>query len=108
MAVERRKLQNLIFDNQLLLRSHRDLAAVLGGVLRLPPIKKAPVLEQVKPRYLQAWSAVSPGPARGRLRQQGRRGRQKRHCSRAVAPAAPFKITNDGLLEISLTRLGQH
>jgi ferredoxin len=53
MAVERGKLQNLIFDNQVL-RSHRALAAVLGAILRLPPVKKALALDQVKSRYLEA------------------------------------------------------
>jgi len=40
MAIERGKLQNLIFDNQVL-ASHRALAAVLGVILKLPPIKQA-------------------------------------------------------------------
>jgi formate hydrogenlyase subunit 6/NADH:ubiquinone oxidoreductase subunit I len=53
MAVERGKLQNLIFDNQVL-RSHRALAALLGAILRLPPVKKALALDQVKSRYLEA------------------------------------------------------
>ena len=52
MAIERGKFQHLIFDNQVL-RSHRALAAVLGAVLRLPPVKKALALEQVKSRYLE-------------------------------------------------------
>ena len=53
MAIERGKLQNLIFDNRVMW-SHRALAAVLGVILRLPPIKKALALEQVKSRYLEA------------------------------------------------------
>ena len=36
MAIERGKLQDLIFDNQALL-SHRAMAAILGVILRLPP-----------------------------------------------------------------------
>jgi ferredoxin len=52
MAIERGKLQNLIFDNQALL-SHRAMAAVLGGILRLPPIKQAMGSRQVKSRYLE-------------------------------------------------------
>jgi Pyruvate/2-oxoacid:ferredoxin oxidoreductase delta subunit len=53
MALERGKLQNLIFDNQML-KSHRALAAVLGVILKLPPIKQALATEQVKSRYLEA------------------------------------------------------
>jgi len=53
MAIERGKLQNLIFDNQVLL-SHRALAGVLGVILRLPPIKQLLASQQVKSRYLEA------------------------------------------------------
>jgi hypothetical protein len=42
MAIERGKLQNLIFDNQVLW-SHRAMAAVLGVILKLPPFKQAVV-----------------------------------------------------------------
>jgi formate hydrogenlyase subunit 6/NADH:ubiquinone oxidoreductase subunit I len=52
MALERGKLQNLIFDNQVL-ASHRALAAILGVILKLPPIKQALASEQVKSRYLE-------------------------------------------------------
>ncbi len=52
MALERGKLQNLIFDNQTLW-SHRALAAVLGAILRLPPVKRVMATEQVKSRYLE-------------------------------------------------------
>jgi hypothetical protein len=52
MAIERGKLENLIFDN-LVLWHHRALAAVLGGILRLPPIKQILASEQVKSRYLE-------------------------------------------------------
>jgi ferredoxin len=52
MAIERGNLQNLIFDNRVLW-NHRALAAVLGVVLRLPPIKQALASEQVKSRYLE-------------------------------------------------------
>ena len=52
MAIERGKLQNIIFDNQVL-SSHRALAAVLGIILRLPPIKQALATEQVKSKYLE-------------------------------------------------------
>jgi ferredoxin len=53
MAVERGKLQNLIFDNQVL-ASHRAMAAVLGAILRLPPVKMAMASRQMKSRYLEA------------------------------------------------------
>jgi formate hydrogenlyase subunit 6/NADH:ubiquinone oxidoreductase subunit I len=52
MAIERGKLQNLIFDNQVLW-SHRAIAAVLGVILKLPPIKQAMASKQVKSRYLE-------------------------------------------------------
>lgn len=51
MAIERGKLQDLIFDNRLL-TSHRAMAALLGAILRLPPIKRALAGEQMKSRYL--------------------------------------------------------
>jgi ferredoxin len=53
MAVERGNLQNLIFDNQVLW-SHRALAAVLGVILKLPPLKQAMASRQMKSRYLEA------------------------------------------------------
>jgi len=52
MAIERGKLQNLIFDNQLLY-SHRAMAAILGVLLKLPPTKQILAMEQVKSRYLE-------------------------------------------------------
>jgi hypothetical protein len=52
MAIERGKLQNLIFDNQVLW-SHRAMAAVLGVILKLPPIKQVLASEQLKSRYLE-------------------------------------------------------
>lgn len=51
MAIERGKLHNLIFDNQVMF-SHRAMAAVLGVILKLPPIKQALASEQFKSRYL--------------------------------------------------------
>ncbi|MBW6509447.1 MAG: 4Fe-4S dicluster domain-containing protein [Desulfuromonadales bacterium] len=51
MAIERGKLQHLIFDNQVLF-SHRALAALLGAVLNLSPVKRALASEQMKSRYL--------------------------------------------------------
>jgi ferredoxin len=53
MAIERGKLQHLIFDNQVLWR-HRAMAALLGVILRLPPIKQTLANQQVKSRYLEA------------------------------------------------------
>ena len=53
MAVERGKLQHLIFDNHILWH-HRALAALLGVILRLPPVAKAMATDQVKSRYLEA------------------------------------------------------
>jgi len=52
MAIERGKLQNLIFDNQVLM-SHRVMAAVLGVILKLPPIKQVMASKQMKSRYLE-------------------------------------------------------
>ena len=52
MALERGKLQHLIFDNRVLWH-HRALAAVLGVILRLPPIERALANQQVKSRYLE-------------------------------------------------------
>ncbi len=53
MAIERGKLQNLVFDNQVLW-SHRALAAVFGVILRLPPVKRLLASEQVGSKYLGA------------------------------------------------------
>ena len=51
MAIERGKLQNLIFDNQAL-ASHRAMAAILGAILRLPPVHRAMASQQMKSKYL--------------------------------------------------------
>jgi ferredoxin len=51
MAVERDKLQNLIFDTQAL-RSHRAMASILGAILKLPPMKRALASRQMRSRYL--------------------------------------------------------
>ena len=51
MAIERGNLQDLIFDNRVLW-NHRALAAVLGVILRSPPIKKAMASRQFKSQYL--------------------------------------------------------
>lgn len=53
MAIERGKLQHLIFDNHALV-SHRAMAAILGVILKLPPLKQAMASRQMKSRYLEA------------------------------------------------------
>ncbi|MGD9081961.1 MAG: 4Fe-4S binding protein [Desulfobacterales bacterium] len=53
MAIEQGKLQELIFDNQVL-KSHRAMAAVLGIILKLPPLKQAMASQQMKSIYLEA------------------------------------------------------
>jgi ferredoxin len=53
MAIERGQLQNLIFDNHALM-SHRAMAAILGVILKLPPIKQVMASRQMKSRYLEA------------------------------------------------------
>ncbi len=53
MAIERGKLQHLIFDNRVLF-SHRALAAVLGVILKLSPVKKTLANQQLQSRYLKA------------------------------------------------------
>ena len=52
MAIERGQLQNLIFDNQALW-NHRAMAAVLGVILKLPPVKQIMASKQMKSRYLE-------------------------------------------------------
>jgi len=52
MAIERGKLQNLIVDHQAL-ASHRAMAAILGVILKLPPIKQALASRQLRSRYLE-------------------------------------------------------
>ncbi len=52
MAIERGTLQHLIFDQRAHLH-HRAMAAVLGVVLRLPPLKQALASRQMKSRYLE-------------------------------------------------------
>lgn len=51
MAIERGKLAELLVDGQSSY-GHRAAAAVLGAVLKLPPIKQALASEQLKSRYL--------------------------------------------------------
>lgn len=52
MAIERGKLNNLIFDNRALM-SHRAMAAILGVILKLPPVKQVMASRQMKSRYLE-------------------------------------------------------
>ncbi|HZV81415.1 MAG TPA: 4Fe-4S dicluster domain-containing protein [Geobacteraceae bacterium] len=52
MAIERNCLQNLIFDNQAH-TSHRAMAAILGVILRLPPLKQLLASRQMNSRYLE-------------------------------------------------------
>ena len=53
MAIERGTLQHLIFDNRLLF-SHRALAALLGVILKLGPVKRLLANRQLQSRYLEA------------------------------------------------------
>jgi ferredoxin len=52
MAIERGKLQHLFFDNRVLW-NHRALAAVLGVILKLPPVKQIMATNQVKSRFME-------------------------------------------------------
>ncbi len=52
MAIERGKLQHLVFDNQALW-NHRAMAAILGVILKLPPLKQIMASKQMKSRYLE-------------------------------------------------------
>lgn len=50
-AIEKGTLAKLIFDNQAL-SSHRAMAAILGAILKLPPLKQALASKQFKSVYL--------------------------------------------------------
>ncbi|MCI0512435.1 4Fe-4S dicluster domain-containing protein [candidate division KSB1 bacterium] len=52
MAIERGKLQHLLFDNRAWW-SHRALAAIFGVILKLPPLKQALASRQLRSRYLE-------------------------------------------------------
>jgi len=52
MAIEKGKLQNLLFDNQAF-ASHRALAAIFGVILKLPPMKQIMASKQMKSVYLE-------------------------------------------------------
>lgn len=51
-AIEKGQLQDLIFDNRAF-ASHRAMAAVLGAILKLSPIKRALASKQLKSVYLE-------------------------------------------------------
>ncbi|MBC2725155.1 4Fe-4S dicluster domain-containing protein [Desulfosporosinus sp.] len=53
LSIEKGKLQNLIFDNQAHY-SHRAMAAILGAILKMPPVKRIMASEQMKSKYLSA------------------------------------------------------
>jgi ferredoxin len=53
MAIERGTLAHLIFDNRAHW-NHRAMAAILGAILKLPPLQRALASRQVKSRYLEA------------------------------------------------------
>lgn len=50
-AIEKGQLQNLIFDNQAH-KSYKAMAAILGAILKLPPIHKIMASKQMKSVYL--------------------------------------------------------
>jgi ferredoxin len=50
-AIEKGTLQNLVFDNQAF-ANHRAMAAVLGVILKLPPLKQMMASKQFKSIYL--------------------------------------------------------
>ncbi|MGC7871124.1 4Fe-4S dicluster domain-containing protein [Desulfosporosinus sp. SYSU MS00001] len=52
-SIEKGQLHNLIFDNQALF-SHRAMAAIMGAILKMPPLKQMMASEQVKSKYLLA------------------------------------------------------
>jgi len=53
MAIERGTLHHLLFDDRALW-NHRAMAAILGVVLKLPPLPQALASRQLKSRYLEA------------------------------------------------------
>jgi|SRR5208283_167154 len=61
MAIERGKLQNLIFDNQAHW-NHRAMAAILGAILKLPLVKQIMASRQMKSVYLERLLGL-PGSA---------------------------------------------
>lgn len=59
MAIERGKLQHLLFSQQAF-ASHRAMAAILGVILKLPPIQQLLASRQMKSRYLDALLRMHP------------------------------------------------
>ena len=53
MAVERGNLQDVLFDNRALM-SHKVFSALLGAMLKLPPVKRAMASKQIKSRFFEA------------------------------------------------------
>lgn len=51
LAIDKGKLQNLIFDNDALY-SHRAMAAILSAIMKLPPVKRSMAKDQVRSHYL--------------------------------------------------------
>ncbi len=63
MAIERGRLQDLVFDNRAHL-SHRAMAAILGVILKLPPAKQALASRQLRSRYLDRLLREGPHSSR--------------------------------------------
>ena len=58
MAIERGKLQHLLFDDRAL-TSHRAMAAILAVILRLPPLKQRLANRQLRSRYVETLLAAA-------------------------------------------------
>jgi ferredoxin len=58
MALERDKLQHLIFDNRAL-ASHRAMAAILGAILKMPAVKQRLARRQMRSRYLDRLMGIT-------------------------------------------------
>ena len=58
MALERDKLQHLIFDNRAL-ASHRAMAAILGAILKMPAVKQSLARRQMRSRYLDRLMGIT-------------------------------------------------
>jgi ferredoxin len=66
MALERGKLQHLIWDNRALF-SHRAMAAIIGVILRLPPVQQSLANSQLGSKYLDAMIRKHTGAANREL-----------------------------------------
>jgi hypothetical protein len=62
MAIERGTLAELIFDRHYL-ASHRAMAAIVGAILRLPPLKRALANRELQSRYLENLFRRKPATA---------------------------------------------